>query len=166
VHNNQLLVSTSLSLTSQASQVALPPVFPFSILQTHALALTFVLGFEYPRCCTGNKSSMQGRRQFVVSNATTNNKSNLMNFIRWNYNCAFYYYYLIMEKIYKINNSNILHSLRMGNLQGLLPNATPLIIRFFGEMSNVSFKATLLMLTLKIVFDFGLRTLQVTIMPE
>jgi hypothetical protein len=53
VHNKQLLISTSLSLTSQASEFALPPLFPFSILQTHALALTFVLGFEYPRCCTG-----------------------------------------------------------------------------------------------------------------
>jgi hypothetical protein len=38
------------------------------------------------------------------------NKSYLMNFSRWNYNCAFYYYYLIMEKMYKINKSNILHS--------------------------------------------------------
>jgi hypothetical protein len=41
------------------------------------------------------------------------NKSYLMNFTHWNYNCAFYYYrysYLIMEKIYKINKSNILHS--------------------------------------------------------
>jgi hypothetical protein len=27
-----------------------------------------------------------------------------MNFRRWNYNCAFYYYYL-MEKIYKTNKS-------------------------------------------------------------
>jgi hypothetical protein len=33
-----------------------------------------------------------------------------MNFIRWNYNCAFYVYYLIMEKMYKINKSNIVHS--------------------------------------------------------
>jgi hypothetical protein len=30
-----------------------------------------------------------------------------MNYRRWNYNCAFYYYYLIMEKIYKISKSNI-----------------------------------------------------------
>jgi hypothetical protein len=29
---------------------------------------------------------------------------------RWNYNGTFYYYYLKMEKIYKINKSNILHS--------------------------------------------------------
>jgi hypothetical protein len=33
-----------------------------------------------------------------------------MNFRRRNYNCVFYYYYLMMEKIYKINMSNILHS--------------------------------------------------------
>jgi hypothetical protein len=32
-----------------------------------------------------------------------------MNFKRWNYNYAFYYNYL-MEKTYKINKSNILHS--------------------------------------------------------
>jgi hypothetical protein len=38
------------------------------------------------------------------------NKSYLMNFRRYNYDCAFYYYYLIMEKIYKINKINILHS--------------------------------------------------------
>jgi hypothetical protein len=31
-------------------------------------------------------------------------------FLPWNYNCALYYYYLIMEKIYKINKRNILHS--------------------------------------------------------
>jgi hypothetical protein len=37
------------------------------------------------------------------------NKSYLMNFRRWNYNCAFYYYYKIRETIYKINKSNILH---------------------------------------------------------
>jgi hypothetical protein len=44
----------------------------------------------------------------------------------------------------------------MGNFPALLPNATPLVSRFFGEMSrNVSFKATALMLTLKKVFDFG-----------
>jgi hypothetical protein len=33
------------------------------------------------------------------------NKSHLMNFRRWNYNCAFYYYYVIMQKIYKINRA-------------------------------------------------------------
>jgi hypothetical protein len=60
------------------------------------------------------------------------NKSYLMNFRRGNYNCGFYYYYLIMEKIYKINNSNILHY----NLPALLPNATPLVSRFFAEMSK------------------------------
>jgi hypothetical protein len=32
-----------------------------------------------------------------------------MNFGRWNFNCAFYYYYKIRETIYKINKSNILH---------------------------------------------------------
>jgi hypothetical protein len=36
-------------------------------------------------------------------------KSYLMNFRRWDYNCALYYYYL-MERIYKINKSNNLHS--------------------------------------------------------
>jgi hypothetical protein len=28
-----------------------------------------------------------------------------MNFRRWNYNCAFYYYYLMVEKMYKTNKS-------------------------------------------------------------
>jgi hypothetical protein len=32
-----------------------------------------------------------------------------MNFRRWNYNCAFYYY-LTMEKMSKISKSNILYS--------------------------------------------------------
>jgi hypothetical protein len=36
-------------------------------------------------------------------------KSYLMNFGRWNYDCAFYYYYLIMKKIYQTHKSNILH---------------------------------------------------------
>jgi hypothetical protein len=36
------------------------------------------------------------------------NKLYLMNFGRWNYNCAFYYYYLTF--------------IRMGNLQALLAN--------------------------------------------
>jgi hypothetical protein len=38
------------------------------------------------------------------------NKSYLKNFRRCNYNCAFYYYYVIMEKIYKTKKSNILYS--------------------------------------------------------
>jgi hypothetical protein len=38
------------------------------------------------------------------------NKSYVKNFRRWNYNCAFYYYCMIMEAFYKINKSNILHS--------------------------------------------------------
>jgi hypothetical protein len=38
------------------------------------------------------------------------NISYFMNFRRWNYNCAFYYNYLIMEKIYKIYKNNILFS--------------------------------------------------------
>jgi hypothetical protein len=50
-----------------------------------------------------NKHSMHGRGQFVVSNAYP------MNFRRWNYDCAFYYY-LIMELADKINTSNILYS--------------------------------------------------------
>jgi hypothetical protein len=49
-----------------------------------------------------NKRLMHERRQFVVY------LFYLMNFRRWNYNCAFYYY-LILEKIYKINKSNILY---------------------------------------------------------
>jgi hypothetical protein len=61
------------------------------------------------------------------------NKLYLMNSRRWNYNCVFYYYYVIMEKMYKINKSNIF---RMGNLPALLPNATPPVSRFFGEMSK------------------------------
>jgi hypothetical protein len=41
------------------------------------------------------------------SQTLLNNKSYLINFRRWNYNCPFYYYYhLSMEKIYKINKSN------------------------------------------------------------
>jgi hypothetical protein len=44
------------------------------------------------------------------SQTPLHNKSCLMNFRHWNYNCAFYDYYLIMEKMYKINKSNILHS--------------------------------------------------------
>jgi hypothetical protein len=51
-----------------------------------------------------------------------------------------------MAKIYKI----------MGNLPALLTNATPLVSRFCGErQTNVNFKATVLSLTLKKVFDFG-----------
>jgi hypothetical protein len=33
------------------------------------------------------------------------NKSYLMNVKCWNYNCAFYYYYQIMEKNYTINKN-------------------------------------------------------------
>jgi hypothetical protein len=50
-----------------------------------------------------NKRLLHGRRQFVVSNAH-------IYFRRWNYNCAFYYYYLTVENIYKTNKTNILHS--------------------------------------------------------
>jgi hypothetical protein len=64
------------------------------------------------------------------------NKSYLMNFRRLNYNCAFYYYYKRMERNYKINKSNIFYF--RTNLQALLPNATPLVRRFFGEMSKMS----------------------------
>jgi hypothetical protein len=38
------------------------------------------------------------------------NKSYLIHFRQWSYNCEFYYYYLIMEKIYKTIKSNILYS--------------------------------------------------------
>jgi hypothetical protein len=55
-----------------------------------------------------------------------------MNFRRWNYNCAFYYYCLIVEKIYKINKSN-----RMGNLPVLLLNVTALVSRFFPKICVV-----------------------------
>jgi hypothetical protein len=58
-----------------------------------------------------------------------------MNFGRWNYNCAFYYYYLIMKKIYKINKKQFTF-VRMGNVSALLSNATPLVTRFFAEMSK------------------------------
>jgi hypothetical protein len=50
-----------------------------------------------------HKRSMDGSKTLLY------NKSYLMNFRRWNYNCTFYYYYQIMEKIYKINKTNILH---------------------------------------------------------
>jgi hypothetical protein len=61
----------------------------------------------------------------------------IVNFRRWNYNCAFYYYYLIMEKIYLKNKQEQYFTLvGMGNLQALLPHATPLVSRFFAEMSN------------------------------
>jgi hypothetical protein len=43
-----------------------------------------------------NKRSMHGRRQFVVFII---NHTSFMTFRRWNYNCAFYYHYLIMEKM-------------------------------------------------------------------
>jgi hypothetical protein len=46
----------------------------------------------------------------LLSQMPLYNKSYLMNFRRWNYNFAFYYYFLMMKKIYKINKSNILHS--------------------------------------------------------
>jgi hypothetical protein len=45
-----------------------------------------------------------------------------MNFRRCN---NAFYYYLIMEKIYKINKQLV-----------LLPNVTPLVSRFLGEMSS------------------------------
>jgi hypothetical protein len=38
-----------------------------------------------------------------------------------------------MEKIYKILNFTFV---RMGNLSALLPHATALVSRFFGEMSK------------------------------
>jgi hypothetical protein len=73
-----------------------------------------------------NKCSMH-----LWSQTPLYNTSYLMNFRHCNYNCAFYSYYMIMEKIYKTNKINIfLH------LLALLLNATPLVSRFFGEMSN------------------------------
>jgi hypothetical protein len=65
------------------------------------------------------------KRHFII------NKSYLINFRQWSYNCEFYYYYLIMEKIYKTIKSNILHS-----YEWVMPNATPLASRFFVEMSK------------------------------
>jgi hypothetical protein len=42
-----------------------------------------------------------------------------------------------MDKIYKINKSNIFITfVRMGDLPVLLPNATPLVSRCFAEMSK------------------------------
>jgi hypothetical protein len=41
-----------------------------------------------------------------------------------------------MEKVYKINKSNIFTVVRMGYFEALLPNATPLVSRFFAEMSK------------------------------
>jgi hypothetical protein len=71
------------------------------------------------------------------SQTLLHNKSYVMNFGHWNYNCAFYYYYLIMKKIYKINKSkNFVTFVRMGNVSALLSNATPLLTRFFAEMSK------------------------------
>jgi hypothetical protein len=68
-----------------------------------------------------------------------------MNFRRWKYNCASYYYYLIMKGIrlfiyfngenVKTRKSDILHS-RIGNLSTLLPNATPLVSIFSMELSK------------------------------
>jgi hypothetical protein len=53
----------------------------------------------------------------------------------------------------------------MGNLPGSLPNATPLLSRFFGEMLKKCFKATVLTLTLKKSFRFrqSLRTFPVIV---
>jgi hypothetical protein len=52
-----------------------------------------------------NKCSM-----YLWSQMPFYNKSYLVNFRHCNYNCAFYCYYMIMEKIYKTNKINILHS--------------------------------------------------------
>jgi hypothetical protein len=53
----------------------------------------------------------------------------------------------------------------MGNLPALLPNATPLVSRFFGEMSKKRFKTTVLMLILEKSFQFrqSLRTFPVIV---
>jgi hypothetical protein len=59
----------------------------------------------------------------------------IMNFRRWNFNSASYYYHLIMEK--KNKQEQHFTFVRMGNLPALLPNATPLL-------RNVNFKATVL----------------------
>jgi hypothetical protein len=57
-----------------------------------------------------------------------------MNFRNENYNGAFYYY-LLME-IDKTNKSNFFTFVRLDKLRALLPNATLLVSRSFGEMSN------------------------------
>jgi hypothetical protein len=54
---------------------------------------------------------------------------NFTNFRRWNYNCAFYYCYLIMKKIHNKQEQHFTF-VRMGNLLGFFPNATPLVSRF------------------------------------
>jgi hypothetical protein len=56
------------------------------------------------------RNPMQISVQFVgVDNLWSQTLNNKICFM--NYNCAFYdYYYLIIEKILKINKSNILHS--------------------------------------------------------
>jgi hypothetical protein len=94
-----------------------------------------------------NKRSLHGRRQFGVSNG---NKSYLLNFRHWNYDCAFYHYYLIMEKIYKINESNILHSQEWVIYQLYCQTRRHWYADFSVKCQrNVSFKATVLMLILK-----------------
>jgi hypothetical protein len=61
-----------------------------------------------------------------------------MDFRRWNYNCAFYYYYLISDNRENLSNKQAQHFtfVSMGNLPALLPNATPLVNRFFAGMSK------------------------------
>jgi hypothetical protein len=52
----------------------------------------------------------------------------------------------------------------MGNLPALLPNATPMVIKFAQKyQKNINFKAIVLLLTLKKVFYFGLRTFPVIV---
>jgi hypothetical protein len=56
----------------------------------------------------------------------------------------FYIYYrLMMEKMYKIKNQHFTF-VRICNLPALLPNATPLVSRFFAKMSNMVYKGVFL----------------------
>jgi hypothetical protein len=77
---------------------------------------------------------MHGRRQIVVSNSILNHTSRILDvgiII-----VHFIYYYLVMEKVYKNKQEQYFTFVRMGNIPALLPNGTPLVSRFFSEMSK------------------------------
>jgi hypothetical protein len=56
-----------------------------------------------------------------------------MNFRRWNYQCAFYCYYLIMEKIYKITIETF-YIRKNGSFTSFIDKRH--VSRFFDEMSK------------------------------
>jgi hypothetical protein len=70
------------------------------------------------------------------------NESYLMNFRRWNYNCAFCYYYLIMEKMYKTNKGIMCLFITKRDASGKQIIKTTVLILFKKK-------------TLKKVFDCG-----------